>query len=254
MSYILDALKRAESERQLGSVPSVYGEPLPIARSEEPVPLWRRPGTWLAAGLLVAAAIAAVWIQTSQNEAPYAAPDWEQAASSQSPLPEAVAQSPQVAHDAQRAINPPAKKKEGGEEVRAAKKVTAAIPREMPAAPEKPLATPAKAPPAESSAKLEPAQRSTKQEKTQNAAPVPPQAVDTDVALLRDLPEPIRRGIPPISVGGYIYSSNPAARSMLLNNRLVREGDQFASGLTLERMMPKEAVLNYQGQRFRLPY
>lgn len=253
MSYILDALKRAESERQLGSVPSVYGEPLPIARSEEPVPLWRRPWSWIAAGLLVATAIAAAWTQTSQHEAPHAVPDVAQVATSQRSAPEAVPQSPLAAHDTKGAISTPVKKKEAGEKVRAVKKVTAAAPKEKPKAPEKPLVA-AKVSPANSIANREPVQSSTTQAKAPNAAPVQPQAVDTDLALLRDLPESIRRGIPSISVGGYIYSPSPAGRSMLLNNRLVREGDQLASGLTLERMMPKEAVLNYQGQRFRLPY
>lgn len=74
------------------------------------------------------------------------------------------------------------------------------------------------------------------------------------IAALRELPEHLQRSIPPLSVGGYIYSANPAERSILLNNRLVREGEQITSGLTLEKMMPKEAVLNYQGQRFRLSY
>lgn len=253
MSYILDALKKAESERQLGNVPSVYGEPLPIAKSEEPVPLWRRPWSWLAVGVLVAAAITGVWTQTSQHEAPDAVPDAPPLEISQSSVPQAVAQVPLVEHDTKKTISPPVKKKEAGEEVRPAKKVTAAVPKERRAAPEKPVVI-AKVPPANSVANLEPAQRSTRQEKTPDVAPVQAQAVDADVALLRDLPEPIRRSIPSISVGGYIYSSNPAARSMLLNNRLVREGDQFASGLTLEKMMPKEAVLNYQGQRFRVPY
>jgi general secretion pathway protein B len=254
MSYILDALKRAESERQLGSVPNVYREPLPIAKSEAVLPLWRQPGSWIATGLLVAAAIAGVWTQTSQHEAPRAAPDAAQKITSQNPVPEAVAQAPLAAHDAKGAIRPPVKKKEAGEEVRAVKKVMAAAPKEKRTAPEKPLVTAAKVPPAKSAVNPEPAQRSTAQEKAPNAALVQPQNVVTEAVLLRDLPEHIRRGIPSISVGGYIYSPNPAARSMLLNNRLVREGDQLASGLTLERMMLKEAVLNYQGQRFRLPY
>jgi general secretion pathway protein B len=96
-------------------------------------------------------------------------------------------------------------------------------------------------------------------EKSANAQAAPSDATssqhaDTQIAALRDLPESIQRSIPAISIGGYIYSPNPAGRSMLLNNRLVREGEQAASGVILEKMMPKEAVLNYQGQRFRLPY
>jgi general secretion pathway protein B len=254
MSYILDALKKAESERQLGSVPSVYGQPLPIAKSDEPISLWRRPWSWIAAGFLVAAGIAWTWTLTSQKEAPHAMPAVAQQEISQPPVPTAVAQAPLVEREATQAISTPAMEKETIDNARTVKNVPTPVRDEKPATLKKPVVIAAKTPPEKSGTKLEPAQRSATQDKAPNAATTPPQTVDTEVALLRDLPEHIRSGLPSISVGGYIYSPNPAARSMLLNNRLVREGDQLASGLTLERMMPKEAVLNYQGQRFRLPY
>jgi general secretion pathway protein B len=254
MSYILDALKKAESERQLGSVPSLYGAPLPIAKSDEPIPLWRRPWGWIAVGFLMAAVISGIWMLTSQREAPYTSPVVPPQATAQSTVPQALAQAPLVAHDTKQTISTPVKKKEATEETRAVKKPTPAATREKPTAREKSVVTAAKALPEKSAVNLEAAQRNTTHDKAPIAASALPQGVDAEVALLRDLPEPIRRGIPSISLGGYIYSPNPAARSMLLNNRLVREGDQLASGLTLEKMMPKEAVLNYQGQRFRLPY
>ncbi|MDB5764669.1 MAG: hypothetical protein JWQ21_3664, partial [Herminiimonas sp.] len=77
---------------------------------------------------------------------------------------------------------------------------------------------------------------------------------ESRVAMLRELPENIQREIPALTISGYIYAGNPADRSVLINNKLLREGDQVAPGLTLEKMMPKEAILNYRGYRYRVSY
>ena len=74
------------------------------------------------------------------------------------------------------------------------------------------------------------------------------------IALLQELPAQIQREIPPIAINGYLYASNPADRSVLINNRLRREGDQLADGLTLEKLLPSEMVLNYRGYRYRISY
>lgn len=74
------------------------------------------------------------------------------------------------------------------------------------------------------------------------------------VATLRELPENIQREIPALTISGYIYSNIPSERSVLINKKLLHEGDEIASGLTLEKMMPKEAVLNYKGYRYRMSY
>ncbi|MDB5839847.1 MAG: hypothetical protein JWQ23_1799, partial [Herminiimonas sp.] len=81
-----------------------------------------------------------------------------------------------------------------------------------------------------------------------------PAAPEQRVAALRELPENIQREIPALTINGYIYASNPADRSVLINNRLLREGEQVAPGLTLERMQPREAIMNYRGYRYRLSY
>lgn len=71
---------------------------------------------------------------------------------------------------------------------------------------------------------------------------------------LRDLPEPIQRSIPPVTVGGYIYSKNPADRLLLVDKVLRHEGEEVAPGLLLEKLQPKEAVFNFKGYRYRIPY
>lgn len=74
------------------------------------------------------------------------------------------------------------------------------------------------------------------------------------VQALRDLPEPIRRAIPPVAMSGYMYSPNPADRLVLIDKVLRREGDEVAPGLVLERLEPKGAVFAFRGYRYRIPY
>ncbi len=71
---------------------------------------------------------------------------------------------------------------------------------------------------------------------------------------LRGAPEPIQRAIPPISVGGYIYSKNPADRLLLIDKVLRHEGEELAPGFVLEKLLPKAAIFNYKGYRYRVAY
>ncbi|MDQ9169986.1 general secretion pathway protein GspB [Oxalobacteraceae bacterium R-40] len=260
MSYILDALKKAESERKLGSVPNVYAEPLPVAKFDEQGSALGKPWLWVIAAMLLAAGIAALWIKASYQEASPARllPVAQQApepASAVTSAPHTVAAKQEVMQTAIPAPKPQENSKSGAKMEKAVAQSEA-----KPKAPAKPVVHAVKAPNrqlAKSDTQAKPEkdiQAGSVAQSTASSAPPAEQPVMEQVAALRDLPAHIQRSIPPISVGGYIYSTKPAERSILLNNRLVREGEQVASGLTLERMMPKEAVLNYQGQRFRLSY
>lgn len=70
----------------------------------------------------------------------------------------------------------------------------------------------------------------------------------------RDLPEPIQRQIPPLAIGGYIYSKNPADRLLLIDKVLRHEGEELAPGLVLEKLQPKAAIFSFKGYRYRVPY
>ena len=53
---------------------------------------------------------------------------------------------------------------------------------------------------------------------------------------------------------GYIYSPNPAERLLLVDKMLRREGEEVAPGLVLDRLLPKAAIMNYRGYRYRVAY
>jgi general secretion pathway protein B len=61
-------------------------------------------------------------------------------------------------------------------------------------------------------------------------------------------------GAPPLSVTGGVYSQNPAQRMLIVNGQVFNEGSEVAAGVTLEEVRPKQAVLNFRGQRFTLAY
>jgi general secretion pathway protein B len=86
------------------------------------------------------------------------------------------------------------------------------------------------------------------------AAPAPdPAGLDDDyVRTLAELPEAVRRELPKVVFGGYMYSPNPADRLILVDKILRSEGDEVAPGLKLEKLLPKSAVLKYKGYRYRV--
>lgn len=79
-------------------------------------------------------------------------------------------------------------------------------------------------------------------------------AGEDNLRTLQQLPEAVRREIPPVSFGGYIYSPTPGESLLLVDKTLRREGEEVAPGLVLERLMPKAAVMNYRGTRYRVAY
>jgi general secretion pathway protein B len=94
-------------------------------------------------------------------------------------------------------------------------------------------------------------------ERVAEAPPVaraPEPIAEESLRTLQQLPEAIQREVPKVSVGGYIYSPNPSERLLLVDKMLRREGEELAPGLVLERLMPKHAVMNYRGTRYRVGY
>jgi len=56
------------------------------------------------------------------------------------------------------------------------------------------------------------------------------------------------KGLPKISVSGYI--DDEGSRLAIINDRLVREGEEIEPGLRLEKIVGETAYFNYKGQRF----
>lgn len=190
MSYILDALRRAEAdrERERGQVPGLHTQPLndPAAA---PAPGPRRWLPWAGGGLLLLAGIGAgSWLTGSPPE---------------TPAPAALQPAPLVV-----SAPPP--------------QPAASVSPYLPPAP--PPAPVVAAPPAE--------------------VPIP---------RLSDLPESTRRALPQLAIGGSVYSDDPASRMVIINGEVLREGARLGADLVLEQIGPRELLLRFRGQRYRMP-
>jgi general secretion pathway protein B len=219
MSYILEALKKAQSERARGAVPGVNAQPVPTVAARPAIPMW----IWMIT-VLVSLALCAVL---------YGQGTWMR--------PEAAAPAPVA--PAPKASPAPAPKALAAPE-------TAPTPAPAPASASAPAVAPPQAAaqaPAKPLRKL--GERASGEATAAPAAPAPER-----IASLQELPPQIQREIPALAVNGYIYASNPADRSVLINNRLRREGDTLAEGFVLEKLLPREMVLNYRGYRYRVGY
>jgi general secretion pathway protein B len=222
MSYILDALQKADSERKLGSVPSIYASP-PETTARPPSTSPRSWLPWVLAfnALLIVAALG-IWlhVRSSSNAAPAAMP------LPPVPAPATVAPEPHVAlrtHDSGNRNLP----EEGPKTEQAQYAAPAALPQIAPKTARKPA----------------PVQHESS-----------PTTDDKAVSTLHDLPDRIQREIPATTVSGYIYAKIPADRSVLINNKLLHEGEEVEPGLILEKMTPSGLVMSFKGYRYRLPY
>ena len=256
MSYILDALKKAEAERKLGSIPNVHTQALPGKTPGGNTASWQQRLPWLLAcamTLIVAALL--IWIQPWQNHtqqrvvqapAPMVAPTpavpLVNIAPPPAPIAENITPPPQPLHH-----DTPATAAEKSE-TKTAKAVASKAPDLPPASTQKPAKKEQTAP---EKTKVPPASvEVARVEKKSDTA----HAEDNAVGTLQDLPANIQRELPPVVVNGYIYSKNPADSSVLINKKLLREGDQITPDLQLEKMMQKGAILNYKGYRYRISF
>ncbi|MFN9102675.1 MAG: general secretion pathway protein GspB [Betaproteobacteria bacterium] len=216
MSLILDALRKAEAERQRGTGPGLHrgaaGSP-----AAPPAAAAGRRGGVLAAGLaaLVLAA-GALWAALGREQAPAAGrPD----ARLPAPAPAAPpAPTP--------APTPP---------------LAAATPPPLPVVVSVPPVVPSREPPAQPPAPpAEPAR--------------PPGApIITQVRRLAELPAEQRRELPPLVVGGSVWSDQASARFVVLDGQVLREGDAAAPGLVLVKLAPRAATLRWRDMLLELP-
>ncbi|MCX7247510.1 MAG: general secretion pathway protein GspB [Burkholderiales bacterium] len=214
MSYILDALKRADAERERGVVPGLYARQL--AGSGASTHSSARKRILIAAGAALLLGAIALWLWRPASEsAPRVAP--EQTSAKPAPVPPAVpapaplVRPPEVLASAQTTVQQPAP-------------AVAAIP-----------ATTATASPT-----------------PKTTASAPPAATTTP--LLADLAEDIRRQIPALTITGTVYSDNPGQRLLLVNNQVLPQGSLAAPEVTLEEIGAKSSTFSFRGNRFRLQH
>ena len=64
------------------------------------------------------------------------------------------------------------------------------------------------------------------------------------------MPPEHQRELPALSVAGFIRDEGSSSM-VIVNDRLVREGDEVAPGVKLEKILYDSLVFNYKGYRFK---
>ena len=233
MSYILDALRRADSERERGAVPSIHAQPVPLGSAEaEAQHRTSRTLVWVSAGLAVLLVASLVWQMMGRDTAPEPAVAAQTVAT---PTPPIAAPAP---------APPPVSELPPIESVPVAAPASAVPPRAQPAAPaRKPVQAVAAA-----------SRPTAVRPVAQTAAPASATAAESRVLSASELPDEVQRGLPTFVVGGASYSQNPVNRMLIVNGQVFREGDKLAPEVSLEQIRLKEAVLVTRGYRYRIVY
>lgn len=231
MSYILDALRKSEQERQVAAGQSSgLLAPSPTEHSPEK----NKKAVWLAVILLLVLTLVSVnlwwWsrqppsipsastpVLVSKSELPPAQPIAPSA-----PLPSAP--TIRVQPIAKPAISPAPSER---------KQTTIPTPPSQPAA--KPVASSPKG--ADKAVRIGSTETRPQAESSPQAK-APPST--------HDLPS----GLPAISISGYIKDQT-GSNLAIINDKLVREGEEISPGLRLEKIDGEQAILNFRGQRFR---
>lgn len=254
MSYILDALRRAdaERERERGAVPDLHAQPSP-ALDEAPRATARRSlAVPVAAGAAALALIGlVVWLLAgpSSTSAPGASlpsvpPPAAPAAERPAPPPPTARDQAPPPRPAPRPEAPPDDVVEPSAPLGA---TTRPAPGSMPRpAPRAAAPTPAPGPAVTPAPSPMPGQAMPN-------APAPP-AAGPRVYQLHELPASVRSSMPQLGFGGSMYSDDARSRMLIVNGQVMREGDGLIPGLRLLQIRPKTAVFELQGYRVEIAY
>jgi general secretion pathway protein B len=246
MSFILDALKKSEIERQRQTMPGLMDAPAALRRGR--LPLWA-----LLLGALLAINVVVLSVVLMRNGTPATAPAGARTASAPAPASASAPAPAPARHDTTAAV----------EQKPAVDEHFSPLSHEPVYAPEIPL------PPSDESASSRDAAAGLPAGSlAQRAAPravrrPDPVLVDEDAKddnsnneVLPSINEMNLTGsqaIPELHLDVHVYATKPADRFVYINMRKYREGNTLQEGPVLERIRRDGVVLSYQGLRFLLP-
>jgi general secretion pathway protein B len=236
MSFILDALKKSETERQRQSGPALFE--VKVAPPRAGFPLW---GIVLAALLAVNAVAIGAWFLLSARPSP--APVAPAAALSPAPGAAAAAAAsatslPQALPQAEHALTP----------------APVAVRDASPATPRDPqLAAMDSANETRVAADVDsPRQRPLAAAPATYAPPGHVTTASIGLPTREELSGTALASLPELRLDLHVYDANPARRFVMINMRRLREGDSLPEGVRVDRITDAGAELSYRGTRFLL--
>ncbi|MDD5177169.1 MAG: general secretion pathway protein GspB [Sterolibacterium sp.] len=239
MSFILDALRKSDQQRQRSVTPTLMTAQTPVTETRQPALWWYG----VLAAVLVGAGILIGWLHQWQSEPAVPAIQSNLGrplqASAEKFSPAALPALP---------ISP--RKPETQQPPRESTVVAQAAPpssggdthRDAPAKPAMANQQPAVTSPKEAPAPV----------KDEHARPAPVDTAREPGAMpLTELPPALQQEIPKLSILAHSYSSKPKSRFVFINDQMWHEEEYPVPGLKLEQITPNGMIFSYKGYRFR---
>jgi general secretion pathway protein B len=263
MSYILEALRKSDQQRQRGAAPTLLAVQTTEVAPKQPTLL----AYGLLAAVLVGAGVVIGWLRPWQTEqaAPeppksFAAKPLESTPREPEPAPSAAA--PQTsAPELQTTQAEPAPSEMAPQAKLQGKLKTATRPVEAASASSEKTPRPKGNLPVRAKPETDgPPREADAAAPGRAAAPAPERPVDLAAAnaageqaviSMAELPPQIREALPAMTISVHGYSDNPAGRLVGINSRILREGDSVVPGLELQQITPDGMIFSYKGYRFR---
>ena len=258
MSYILEALKKSERERQRDNVPGILSVHDSTLRETRKRLIWPY---MLVAALLLNAGIIIWWLGSGHSKKMIAPAQIvrQPGIESQSSLPE------QMQHQDPLPVRITPETQQGVKGQSTLQKE-----RNQSHVPEKPLGTTGQTDSLQKERSLgpnagEPQRMSVKQTPLSDVqessdSPFTPSQKDAlskrvdeqRIFQLKELPASVRQNLPDFSISVHIHGADPESRMVRINDHTLREGQELSGGIRLEEIAHDGVILNYQKYRFHV--
>jgi len=231
MSYILEALKKSDQQRQRGATPTLPAAQLTVTAPKRSLFIYYG----LLAAVLLGIGITIGWLHPWQTERPALVAE---PIAARSPIP-----TPQQATTAP-LPEPPEMARKTAQELPVPNSTPAVQPAPRVDAMKPDIPVPASTG-ASGAIAIAPA---PVPEKPVSSADV---AQDQRAMPMAELPLAIQQEIPSMTIQLHAYSNNPIERLVSINSRILREGGSLTPGLRLEQITPDGMTFSYKGYRFQ---
>jgi len=274
MSYILNALKKSEKERQLQNVPTLQTD----HRDEHDAKNWR-PIIWLLAAVVLSNVIGLIWwlgpwhdqqpfnknrVETTQQVSALQATEQTEAIS-----PAENIKSFKATADSEKNTTLPIVDKESAMAENTLPVTETDVPvaadneviveaepegKELSAPPEEQQVVPPSVNAPQHTLSDEIAQEQvTEKVDPPIDSPVPQsnEAVVIEKIVEKDhLPYALQQDLPELAISLHLYAKSAQRRKVSINGRMRRQGDEISENLVLEEITPDGVILTFKGKRF----
>jgi general secretion pathway protein B len=88
---------------------------------------------------------------------------------------------------------------------------------------------------------------------TQPQASPPAIAEPSPIQEMWEVPDPVRHALPAMTFSFHVYSENPERRTIIINDRRMRQGDSVGDGVVLEEITEDGVILALDHHRIHIP-